>query len=113
MIIVQNNKNNSINGFFEKPIDTFVDVPKDRELKEFKLNIKTTTKIISNPKITNNIISFGVTTLMKLKVIGDDEICISSPNKPNDNEDFESFTSYEGSIITNDSIFPSDTVIPF
>ncbi|MBU3114389.1 YncE family protein [Clostridium lacusfryxellense] len=110
-----NNINSSINSFFEKPIDIIIDIPKERELHEFELNIKTVTNFINSPKIIDNIISFGVTTFMELKVVGEDEICIPNANKPfvNINEDFEEFSSYEDSIITNDSIFPSDTIIPF
>lgn len=104
----ENNINKATNGFFEKPIDTFVDIPKERELKEFKLNIKTTTKLTSNPNILHNVISFGVTTLMELKVIGDDEIYLPNLKETYNNvgECFEAFDGFEGSIFPDDKIFP-------
>jgi len=104
----QNNKNNSINGFFEKPMDTFVDIPKERELKEFKLSIKTTSKLTGTPSILHNVVSFGVTALMELKIIGDDEIHLTNSKKTYNNvgEGFETFAGFEGSIFPEDKIFP-------
>lgn len=104
----QNNKNNSFNGFFEKPIDIFIDIPKERDLCEFNLKIKTTTKLTGTPSILDNVIKFGVTTLMELKIIGDDEISIPSLKKAYDScdEDFEVFEGFEDSIFSNDKIFP-------
>jgi len=101
---LENNKNRSTIGFFEKPIDAFLDITKERELKEFKLNIKTTTEITSSPTILNNVISFGVTSLMELKVIGDDEIHLTSSNETYDNvgEEFEAFDGFGGSIFPDD-----------
>ena len=102
----ENNKNSSINGFFEKPIDTFVNIPKDRDLKEFKINIKTTTKLTNTPNILHNVISFGITTLMELKVIGDDEIYLPNAKETYNNvgECFEAFEGFEGSIFPYDKI---------
>ena len=106
---LENDKNRSVNGFFEKPIDIFLDIPKDRELKEFELNIKTTTKLTSTPKILHNVISFGVTTLMELKIIGEEEIYLTNPKENSENveEVFEAFSNF------NNSIFPKGTVYPF
>ena len=106
---LENNKNNSINGFYEKPIDIFLDIPKERELKEFQLNIKTTTKLTSTPKILNNVISFGVITLMELKIIGEDEIYLTNLEKTSDNEE-EYFEELSG---LSASIFPEGTAFPF
>ncbi|MGH4051293.1 MAG: YncE family protein [Clostridium sp.] len=105
---LQNNNFFSIYGFFEKPIDTFVDIPKERDLSEFNLKIKTTTKLISDPSILDNTIKFGVTTFMELKIIGDDEISIPSLKKPYDScgEDFEVFKGFEGSIFLDEKNFP-------
>ena len=106
---LENCNHNIVNGFFEKPIDIFLDIPKKREIEEFQLNIKTTTKFTSTPKIFDNVISFGVTTLMDLKIIGEDEIYFTNPKETYDTqeEDFEEFTVF------NDSIFPSDIIFPF
>jgi len=105
---VQNNKKESINGFFEKPIEIFLDIPKDRELAKFELNIKTITKLISTPEILDNVIRFGVNSRMELKIIGEEEIYLSSPNETyeNDGEDFEAFNGFGGSIFMDETIFP-------
>ncbi|MBU3100444.1 MULTISPECIES: YncE family protein [Clostridium] len=101
---LKNNINKCINGFFEKPIDVLLDIPKQFNLNEYELNIKTTTKFIDNPKFSNNVLTFGVSSLMELKVIGEDEIYLTNL-KETDN--FEEFTAFDGSI------FPDDTIIPF
>ena len=103
----ENNKNNRINGFYEKPVDTFIDVRKERELKEFKLNIKTTTKLTNTPTILNDVISFGVICLMELKIVGDDEIYLPGSNETLNNvgEDFETFVGFGNSIFDDDKIF--------
>ncbi|MCB2343020.1 YncE family protein [Clostridium estertheticum] len=101
---LKNNINKCINGFFEKPIDVLLDIPKDLNLNEFELNIKTTTKFINNPEFSNNVLSFGVSSLMELKVIGEAEIYL---NNLKETDNFEEFTIFDGSI------FPDDTIIPF
>ncbi|MBU3198790.1 hypothetical protein LL037_16695 [Clostridium estertheticum] len=101
---LKNNINKCINGFFEKPIDVLLDIPKELNLNEFELNIKTTTKFINNPKFLNNVLSFGVSSLMELKVIGEAEIYL---NNLKETDNFEEFTIFDGSI------FPDDTIIPF
>ncbi|MBU3181363.1 YncE family protein [Clostridium psychrophilum] len=102
----ENNKSNKINGFYEKPVDTFVDLRKERELNEFKLNIKTTTKVTSTPIILNHVISFGVICLMELKIVGIDEIYLPCLNETFNNigEDFETFVGYGNSIFPDDKI---------
>ncbi|MBU3092706.1 YncE family protein [Clostridium sp. CM028] len=104
---LEDNKNNSINGFFEKPIEVFLDIPKDRELNEFQLKIKTITELTDAPKILQNVISFGVTTLMELNIIGDDEISIINSKETPDNveEHFEAFDGFSGSIFPDDTVF--------
>lgn len=106
---LMDNVNRCINSFFEKPIDVFLDIPIERDLKEFDLNIKTVNKFIMTPNISYNIISFGITTLMELKVIGESEIPLTylKENYNNSNENFEEFTVFNGPI------FPNDTIIPF
>ncbi|MBU3217552.1 hypothetical protein LL033_21835 [Clostridium estertheticum] len=101
---LKNNTNKCINGFFEKPIDVLLDIPKELNLNELELNIKTTTKFINNPKFLNNVLSFGVSSLMELKVIGEAEIYL---NNLKETDNFEEFTIFDGSI------FPDDTIIPF
>ena len=101
---LKNDINKCINGFFEKPIDVLLDIPKELNLNDFELNIKTTTQFIDNPKFSNNVLTFGVSSLMELKVIGEDEIYLTDL-KETDN--FEEFTAFDGSI------FPDDTIIPF
>ncbi|MCB2306188.1 YncE family protein [Clostridium estertheticum] len=101
---LKNNINKCINGFFEKPIDVLLDIPKEFNLNEFELNIKTTTKFINNPKFLNNVLNFGVSSLMELKVIGEAEIYL---NNLKETDNFEEFTIFDGSI------FPDDTIIPF
>ncbi|MBU3192054.1 hypothetical protein K9O30_21440 [Clostridium bowmanii] len=105
---VKNHKKESINGFFEKPIELFLDIPKDRELEEFEINIKTITKIIGTPEIADNVIRFGVFSRMELKIIGEDEIYINSlkENYDNEGEDFEAFDGFGGSIFVDETIFP-------
>jgi len=103
-----NNKEEGIKGFFEKPIDVFLDVPKERDLNEFELSIKTTSKLLDMPKLLNNVLSFGITSLIDLKVIGEDEVYLNNlEENENDIESFEEFSVFDGSI------FPDDTVIPF
>jgi hypothetical protein len=106
---IENNKKTSANGFFEKPIEIFVDTPKGRELKEFELNIKTTTKLIGTPKIINGVVSYGVAIRIELKVIGEDEIYIDNSKETYDNveEHYEAFYGFAYSI------FPEGTVLPF
>ncbi|MBW9152840.1 YncE family protein [Clostridium estertheticum] len=101
---LKNNINKCINGFFEKPIDVLLDIPKELNLNELELNIKTTTKFINNPKFLNNVLSFGVSSLMELKVIDEAEIYL---NNLKETDNFEEFTIFDGSI------FPDDTIIPF
>lgn len=105
---VKNNKKESINGFFEKPIELFLDIPKDRELEEFEISIKTITKIIDDPEIVDNVIRFGVFSRMEFKIIGEDEIYITSlkENYDNEGEDFEAFDGFGGSIFMDETIFP-------
>ena len=81
-----------------------MDIPKELNLNEFDLNIKTTTKFINNPKFLNNVLSFGVSKVMELKVIGEAEIYL---NNLKETDNFEEFTIFDGSI------FPDDTIIPF
>lgn len=106
---VQSDKNNSTNGFFEKPIEIFFDTPKGRELKDFELNIKTSTKLIGTPKVIHNVISYGVATRIELKVIGEEEIFITNTEETYDNkeEHYEAFSGFAYSI------FPRGTVFPF
>lgn len=106
---LENNKSSSINGFFETPIDIFLDIPKNCELNDFEFNVKTTTKLISNPKILHNVISFGVSTLIELKIIGEEEIYITNSKEISENEEeyFEEFPGFNGSI------FPEGTGYPF
>ncbi|WP_298845167.1 YncE family protein [Clostridium sp.] len=101
---LENNINKYINGFFEKPIDVLLKITKERNLNEFELSIKTTSNFTNNPKFLNNVLTFGVSTLMELKVIGEDEIYLTNL-KEEDN--FEEFSVFDGSI------FPDDTIIPF
>jgi len=103
---IKNNKNNIINGFFEKPIEVFLDIPKDRELQEFVLHIKTTTRLSNTPTIPHNVIIFGITSLMKLTVVGDAEIYITESKEVFGNDNFEEFSVFSSSI------FPSDAFIP-
>ena len=106
---IQNNKNNIMNGYFEKPIEIFFDIPKGHEINELELNIKTTTKLTDTPKILLNVIGFGVTTRIDIKIIGEDEIYLNNTEETSDNleEHYEAFT---GSI---DRIFPGGAAFPF
>lgn len=106
---LESNKNNSIDGFFEKPIDVSLDIQKNCELNDVEFKIKTTTKLISNPTILHNVISFGATTLMELKIIGEDEIYITNLKEALEDEEeyFEELPGLSGSI------FPEGTVYPF
>jgi DNA-binding beta-propeller fold protein YncE len=106
---VQNNKNNSIDGFFENPMEIFLEAPKDRELNGFDLNLKTTTKLIGTPKILDNVICFGVTARIELKVIGEDEIFFTN-NEEAYYDVEEYYEAFSGSI---DRIFPGDAAFPF
>jgi DNA-binding beta-propeller fold protein YncE len=106
---IQSNKKNSINGFFEKPIEIFFDTPKGRELTEFELNIKTTTNLTGDPNIINNVVCFGVTSRMNIKIIGEDEIYLTNTQVTYDNVN-EHYKAFSGSV---DHIFPEGTVIPF
>lgn len=106
---LMDNENRYISSFFEKPIDVLLDIPIERELKEFDLNIKTVNKFIRAPKISHNIISFGITTLMELKVIGETEIPLTylKENYNDPTENYEEFAAFNGPV------FPSETIIPF
>jgi DNA-binding beta-propeller fold protein YncE len=105
----ENNKNTSAYGFFEKPIEIFLDAPKGRELKEFELNIKTTTKLIGTPKIINGVVSYGVAIRIELRVIGEDEIYIDNTKETYDNleDHYEAFSGFAYSI------FPEGAVLNF
>ena len=105
---VKNYKKEKINGFFEKPIEFFLDIPTDRHLEEFEVNIKTITKIIGTPEIVDNVIRFGVSSRMELKIIGEDEIYITSlkENYDNEEDDFEPFCGFGGPIFMDETTFP-------
>lgn len=106
---LENDKKKSINSFFEKPIDVFFNITKERDLLDFELSIKTINKFTQAPNMEYNVIRFGISTLMELRLIGESEIRLTNleENYNNPTENFEEFAVFNG---TN---FPSDTVIPF
>lgn len=105
---LQNNKKNSVNGFFEKPIEIFLDTPRDHELKKFEIDIKTTSKLTATPEILHGVIKFGVISRMELKIIGEEEIYFTDLERLTDNEE-EHFGAFTGLV---DSIFPEGTTLP-
>ena len=105
----KNNQNNSENGFFEKPIYVSFVFPIDRDLEDFQLNIKTITDLVKTPQILGNVIDFGTTTLMELKIIGEDEITLSNSQENCDN----ACTNFEEFSVFNGSLFPIDTTNSF
>jgi len=105
---LENCNHNIVNGFFEKPIDVFFNIPENRDLEEFQLDIITTTKFTTVPKMLDNVISFGVTTLMELKILGEDEIHLTNLKEAfgTTEEGFEEFTNFNDPIFTSDINFP-------
>lgn len=100
---LENSENDfSLRGFLEKNQDIIVTIPKERDVKEFELKLKSTTKLINTPSLVDNVVGFKVRTSLEVKIIGEDEISLEPIE-----EHYETFLGFSGSI------FPEGTVLPY
>lgn len=95
-------------GFLEKNVDIIVAIPKERDVNEFELMLKNTTKLIRTPSLIDNVVRFAVTTSLEIKIIGEDEISIPTFEEKLESieEHFETFLGFSGSIFPEGTAFP-------
>lgn len=113
-----NDNKQRFEGFLENNQDIIVTMPKERDVDEFELMLKTTTKLINTPSIIDNVLRFGVTTFLELKIIGEDEISMkafqNSGRWPDLEEDLDNIEEhFETFLGSSGSIFPEGTVFPY